>query len=200
MTDEIKAFIDGVLVADREAPRKQRHTARRIWERCRDELSCRAAEVTVRRYVRVRRRELGVGVDAFVPQHHALGAQAAVDFYEAHIDFPFGCRKAMIVTLRSEFSAASLHVAYPAQTQSALLEGIAEGLEFCGGVFATLRFDNLIQAVARVIRGERRIEQDRFIAFRSHYLFESSFTSPGIEAPTRKAASRTRSGASADAG
>lgn len=186
MTAEIKAFIDGILVADKEAPKKQRHTAKRIWQRCRDELGSSAAEVTVRRYVRGRRRELGVGIHAFVPQHHAVAAQAEVDFYEAFIDFPFGRRKAKIITTRSEFSAASLHVAYPSQTQSALLEGMALGLEFLGGVFARMRFDNLTQAVARVIRGERRIEQDRFIAFRSHYRFEASFTSPGIEGAHEK--------------
>lgn len=186
MTDQLKAFIDGILVADKEAPKKQRHSARRIWQRCRDELGSGAAEVTVRRYVRGRRRELGVGIQAFVPQHHAVGAQAEVDFYEAFIDFPFGRRKAKIIIVRSEFSAASLHIAYPSQTQSALLEGIALGLEFSGGVFLRMRFDNLTQAVARVIRGERRLEQDRFIAFRSHYLFESSFTSPGIEGAHEK--------------
>jgi hypothetical protein len=49
-----------------------------------------------------------------------------------------------------------------------------------------MRFDNLRQAVARVIRGQRRVEQDRFVAFRSHYLFESSFTSPGIEGAHEK--------------
>ena len=181
MTADLKAFIDGILLVDKEAPRKQRHSARRIWQRLTDELGSSAAEVTVRRYVRGRRRELGVGINAFVPQHHAIGAQAEVDFYEAFIDFPFGRRKAKIITVRSEFSAASLHIAYPSQTQSALLEGIALGLEFLGGVFVRMRFDNLTQAVARVVSGERRIEQDRFIAFRSHYLFESSFTSPGIE-------------------
>lgn len=185
MTAEVKAFIDGILVADKDAPKKQRHSARRIWQRCSDELGS-AAEVTIRRYVRGRRRELGVGIHAFVPQHHAIGAQAEVDFYEAFIDFSFGRRKAKIITVRSEFSAASLHIAYPSQTQAALLEGIALGLEFLGGVFARMRFDNLTQAVARVIRGERRIEQDRFIAFRSHYLFESSFTSPGIEGAHEK--------------
>jgi len=186
MTDDLKAFIDGILVADKDAPKKQRHTARRLWQRCRDEFGSSVAEVTIRRYVRGRRRELGVGIQAFVPQHHAIGVQAEVDFYEAVIDFPFGRRKAKIITVRSEFSAASLHIAYPAQTQSALIEGISLGLEFLGGVFASMRFDNLTQAVARIVRGERRIEQDRFIAFRSHYLFESSFTSPGIEGAHEK--------------
>src|SRR3970282_1279928 len=57
-------------------------------------------------------------------------------------------------------------------------DGIARGLEFLGGVYEVMRFDNLTQAVARVLKGHRRQEQDRFIAFRSHYGFASSFTTP----------------------
>ncbi len=186
LTEEARAFIDGVLLADRRAPRKQRHTARRIWQRLRDELGCTAAESTVRGFVRERRQELGVGIQAFVPQHHPPGAQGEVDFYEAHFAFPSGLEKAQVISVRSEFSAAALHVAYPAQTQTALLDGICRGLEFVGGVFPIMRFDNLRQAVARVIRGQRRVEQDRFVAFRSHYLFEASFTSPGIEGAHEK--------------
>lgn len=186
LTDEARAFVDGVLLADRRAPRKQRHTARRIWQRLRDELGCTAAESTVRGYVAERRRELGLGAQAFVPQNHPPGAQGEVDFYEAHFSFPWGLEKAQVICVRSEFSAGALHVAYPAQTQAALLDGISRGLEFVGGVFARMRFDNLRQAVARVISGQRRVEQDRFVAFRPHYLFESSFTSPGIEGAHEK--------------
>ncbi len=43
-----------------------------------------------------------------------------------------------------------------------------------------IRFDNLSQAIARVLRGTKRVEQDRFVAFRSHYGFKASFTTPGI--------------------
>ncbi len=186
LTSEVRAFIDGILLADRRAPRKQRHTARRIWQRLRDELDCRAAESTVRAYVRERRQALGVGIRVFVPQHHPPGAQGEVDFYEAYFQFPWGQERAQVISVRSEFSAAALHVAYPAQTQTALLDGIERGLQFVGGVFAVMRFDNLRQAVARVIRGQPRVEQDRFIAFRSHYLFDASFTSPGIEGAHEK--------------
>jgi transposase len=186
LTEEVRSFIDGVLLADRRAPRKQRHTARRIFQRARDELGSIAAEPTVRQYVRERRRELGIGVEAFVPQHHPPGAQGEVDFYEAILEFPHGPQKAQIIAVRSEFSAAALHTAYPRQTQTAFLEGIARGLSFAGGAFGRMRFDNLKPAVAKVVRGQRRIEQDRFIAFRSHYLFESSFTSLGIEGAHEK--------------
>lgn len=186
LTEEARAFVDGILLADRRAPRKQRHTARRIWQRLRDELGCTAAESTVRAFVRERRQQLGVGIQAFVPQHHPPGAQGEVDFYEAEFAFPWGPEKAYVISVRSEFSAAALHVAYPAQTQTALLDGIGRALEFAGGVFPIMRFDNLRLAVARVIRGQPRVEQDRFVAFRSHYLFEASFTSLGIEGAHEK--------------
>jgi len=143
-------------------------------------------ESTVRRYVCQRRRELGVGTQVFVPQSHCIGAQAEADFYEAEIDFPLGRQTAQIITLRSEFSAAALHIAYPRQIQAALLEGIELGLIFQGGVFEVLRLDNLRLAVSKTLAGNRRREQDRFIAFRSHYLFRSSFTSLGIQGAHEK--------------
>lgn len=180
MTGEVKAFIDGVLAADRTAPRKQRHTARRIWQRTVEEIGATAGESTVRKYVGRRRRELAIGVEAFVPQYHAAGAQGETDFYEADFDFPWGRETASIIVLRSEFSAADHHRAYPAQNQTAFLDGLEHGLHFMGGAFATLRLDNLSDAVAKILRGGRRKEQDRFVAFRSHYAMGASYTTPGI--------------------
>ena len=53
-------FIDAILEADRKSPRKQRHTAKRIWERIRAEVpGCTAAERTVRQYVEHRKEALG---------------------------------------------------------------------------------------------------------------------------------------------
>src|SRR2546429_633372 len=186
LVDPVKSFIEEILMSDRTAPRKQRHTAHRIWQRVRDELGVAVAESTVRAYVSERRRELGFGQRVFVPQHHEIGAQAEADFYEADFDFPWGRERAQVIALRSEFSAAALHVAYPSQTQSGFLEGLEKGLQFLGGGFAVVRFDNLPLAVKKVIRGARRLQADRFIAFRSHYLFEASFTTPGIEGAHEK--------------
>lgn len=136
----------------------------------------------------------------FVPQSHCIGAQGEADFYEAEIDFPLGRQTAQIITLRSEFSAAALHIAYPRQIQAALLEGIELGLIFQGGVFEVLRLDNLRLAVSKTLAGNRRREQDRFIAFRSHYLFRSSFTSLGIQGAHEKGGVETKSGAFAGGG
>jgi transposase len=186
LTPETKAFLDQVLISDRTAPRKQRHTARRMWQRLRAEKGSDVAEATVRAYVRKRRRELGVGVQVFVPQHHPCGAQVEADFYQAKVDFPWGRETAHIIALRSEFSGASLHTAYPQVTQAALLDGIEKGFHFHGGVFPVVRLDNLAEAVQKILKGGSRREQDRFIAFRSHHHFESSFTSPGVEGAHEK--------------
>ena len=79
-----RAVIDAWLLADRQAPRKQRHTAKRIHQRLVDEHGADVAEVTVRQYVRARKRQLGWPVgDVFVPQVHAPGVEAEFDWGEA---------------------------------------------------------------------------------------------------------------------
>ena len=132
LTTEVRRFIDAVITADRAAPRKQRHTARRIWQRVCSELGARIGESTVRAYVADRRRELGIGVGAFVPQHHPDAHQAEVDFYEV-IELAEETHKAQIITVRAEASGAAFHRAYPRQTQSALLDGIAGAWSFSAG-------------------------------------------------------------------
>ena len=76
-----KATIDGGLEADRDAPKKQRHTARRVWQRLVEEHGADVGESTVRRYVsEARRRQPMVLREVTVPQHHPLGEEAEVDF------------------------------------------------------------------------------------------------------------------------
>jgi transposase-like protein len=80
-------FIDEILESDRKAPRKQRHTAHRIWVRLRKEKpEIEVVESTVRRYVRQRKRDMGLksGGETFVPQSYRWGHEAQVDFYEPH--------------------------------------------------------------------------------------------------------------------
>src|SRR3712207_2062368 len=83
--EPVEAFIDRILEEDRRAPRKQRHTARRIYHRLRTEMPDYAiAESTVRNYVNERKRVLGLlGREVYVPQCYAWGSQAQVDWYEA---------------------------------------------------------------------------------------------------------------------
>ncbi len=76
-------------------------------------------------------------------------------------------------------SGAAFHRAYRRATQQAFLEAHELALAYFGGVFRTLRYDNLSSAVKRILRGARREETARFVAFRSHWRFASEFCTPG---------------------
>ena len=184
---EFGEVIDGWLTADLEAPRKQRHTAKRVWRRLVDEHGVEVAETTVRDHVRKRRRELGLAArEVFVPQIHAPGVTAEVDWGEADVDLAGARTRVHLFFMRSCFSGAAFSMASPVETQQAFLEGHALGFEWFDGVFAEVRYDNLGSAVKQVLKGRRRVESDRFVAMRSHYLFDSLFTTPGIEGAHEK--------------
>ena len=163
-------FIDAVLEADRRAPRKQRHTAHRIYVRLRRERpECQIAESTVRRYVRERRLALGLlRRETFVPQSYAWGSEAQVDWYEAEADLGEERQRLQVFVMRSMASGGAFHRAYPRATQQAFLEAHQLGFRYFGGVFTRLRYDNLPLVVKKVLRGFRREETARFVAFRSH--------------------------------
>ena len=173
-------FVDAILEADRKAPRKQRHTAHRIWERMQHELpQCRIAERTVREYIQYRKIELGLKVrETCVPQSYAWGSEAQVDWYEAHADLGGDRVKLQVFAMRSMASGAAFHCAYRHATQQAFLEAHERAFAYFGGVFRKLRYDNLSAAVKKILRGNRREETARFIAFRSHWRFEAEFCTP----------------------
>jgi transposase len=184
---EYRELIDEWLLADREAPRKQRHTAKRVWRRLVDEHGADVAETTVRDLVRRRRRELGLSVaEVFVPQVHAAARTAEVDWGQAEVCLAGVATTVHLFFMRSCFSGAAFAMASPVETQQAFLEGHAQAFVWFGGVFAELRYDNLTSAVKQVLKGRRRVESDRFVAMRSHYLFESIFTTPGIRGAHEK--------------
>lgn len=91
--EPVKAFIDEILEGDRKAPRKQRHTAHRIWQRIRRERpECQIGESTVRRYVRAQRQATGTQgkAEVFIDQSYDWGVEAQVDWYEAVADLGAG--------------------------------------------------------------------------------------------------------------
>jgi hypothetical protein len=174
------AFIDEILELDRKAPRKQRHTAHRIWQRICIELpECRICERTVRLYVHQRKIALGlVFHETFVPQSYQWGVEAQVDWYEAYADLSSERTKLQVFSMRSMASGAAFHCAYLHATQQAFLEAHELAFAFFTGVFRRLRYDNLTAAVKKILRGYQREETARFVAFRSHWRFESEFCTP----------------------
>lgn len=178
--DAVKGFIERILRDDERAPRKQRHTAHRIFSRLQSELpEAEVAERSVRQYVEEIRMAIGLAKrEVFVPQHYEYGAEAQVDWYEATICLGGINQVLQFFCLRASASGAAFHRAYLRATQSAFLEAHEKAFEHFGGVFKRLRYDNLKAAVKRVLRGSHREETTRFIAFRSHYGYEGSFCNP----------------------
>ena len=177
----VKEYIDRILESDREAPRKQRHTSHRIWTRLRAEHpEYEISESQLRRYVRRRKHELGLsGSEVFVPQSYHFGQEAQVDWYEATVKLGIAEPQTLyIFAMRSMASGDAFHRAYTHATQQALLEGHEKAFAYFGGVFRTLRYDNMKSAVKKILRGYQRIETDRMIAFRSHWGYQSEYCNP----------------------
>jgi transposase len=185
-SEAIKAVIHGWLETDKKAPRKQQHTGRRIYERLVSEHQFEGAEPTVRKYLGDYRKRMGLNTKVFIPQVHLAGEEAEVDWYEAMVDFPQGRQKVQVFQMRACHSGREFHQAFFHQTQQAFLEAHVSAFAYFGGVFKVVRYDNLGSAVKKVLRGRKRIETERFIALRSHYLFEAQFCLPGIKGAHEK--------------
>jgi len=179
--EPVKAFIEAILQGDENAPRKQRHTAHRIWSRIRKELpEVEVAESSIRRYVRERKIELKlIKHETFIPQSYAWGQEAQVDWYEAAADIEGERQKAYVFCMRSMASGGAFHCSFPHASQQAFLEAHERAFAYFGGVFGLCRYDNLKSAVKKILRGHQRDETTRFIAFRSHWGFQSEFCTPG---------------------
>ena len=177
MLDPVKPLIDAMLRSDVDAPKKQRHTARRVLARLVDEHG--AVDLsysTVRDYVAKRRPEIaaeaGKPLEAgCVPQTHPPAAEGEVDFHDLWVILAGVKTKTALFTMRLSFSGRAAHRVSLSQGQEAFLESHVYAFERLGGVpLDKIRYDNLKPAVSRVLCGRTRQETDRWVAFRSHYL------------------------------
>jgi transposase len=172
----IRAWLD----EDRSAPRKQRHTARRVWQRLVEEHAVPVAESTVRQHVRELRAELGSGIGMVtIVACHPPGEEAEVDFGEATILLAAEPTVVHLFHLRLSCSGKAVTLGFLAPEQTAFLEGHAIAFERIGGLPVRIRYDNLTSAVAKVLKGRDRVETDRFALLRSHFAFDAFFCLPG---------------------
>lgn len=169
------------LVADRSVARKQRHTARRVHQRLSEECGASLAESTVRAFVAQVNFELDNTLFAVtVPQTHAPGAEAEVDFGEFVAFIDGVAVKCWMFCMRLSASGVGFHLAFSHQAQEAFFEGHVQGFRHFEGVPARIRYDNLKAAVVKILIGRDRTENERFVALRSHYGYDSFFCAPGI--------------------
>jgi transposase len=175
------------LIEDQAAPRKQRHTARRIWQRLVEEEDARVGESTVRNLVARLRTEIGADpCQVMVPQTHPPAAEAEVDFGEFTASIAGQLMKLYMFCMRLSHSGKAFHVGYANQTQESFLDGHVRAFEAFGGVPGMIRYDNLKPAVIRIALGRERFEHPRFVAMRSHYGYDSFFCVPGVEGAHEK--------------
>jgi transposase len=175
-----KPTIEGWLKDDLAAPRKQRHTARRVWQRLLDEHGALIGESTVRAYVSEVRRALLSGIDEVtIVALHGPGEEAEVDFGEATVILAGEPTTVHIFHLRLSHSGKAIHLPFLIEDQLAFLEGFSIAFERWGGVPAMIRLDNLKAAVAKILTGRDRIESERFTLLRSNYGFDRFSCIPG---------------------
>jgi transposase len=191
--DPAKALIDAMLREDLTAPRKQRHTARRVHARLIDEHGL--TEITystVRDYVHERRPQIWAEAgrspdEVFISQVHEPGAHAEVDYADLWVELSGVKTKTFLFTLRLSYSGRAVHRAFASQCQESFLEGHVHAFTQLGGVpVVHIRYDNLKNAVTRVLFGRTRIESTRWITFRSHYGFDAFYCRPGVEGAHEK--------------
>ena len=167
--------IDAILESDKTAPPKQKHTAKRIFERLRIEHSFSGGYTVVKDYVRLARMRAR---EMFVPLVHPPG-HAQVDFGEC-IGVIGGVRtKLHVFCFDLPQSDACFIKAYPAETTEAFLDGHVSAFTFFGGVPISILYDNLKIAVARILGDGKRQRTRAFTELVSHYLFQERFGRPG---------------------
>jgi transposase len=182
-----REVIRGWLRTDEQLPRKQRHTAHRVWQRLVDEYGAQVGESTVRAFVAQVKAERRTGVAVVtVPQTHPPGQEAEVDFGEIRSWVAGTSEKLWLFVLRLSCSGKAVHVAYANTAQESFLDGFVIAFDRLGGVPARVRLDNLKPAVIRVLLGRERLENPRFVALRSHYGFDAFYCQPGIEGAHEK--------------
>jgi len=173
--DPFRGVIDRILAEDGTRPKKQRHTAKRIFERLRHEHGFSGGPTIVKDYVRQQRRQ---AQEMFVPLVHPPGHGQA-DFGEAQVVIGGVEQTAHFLAVDLPHSDACFVQAYPAETTEAFCEGHNAAFGFFGGVPQTMLYDNTTLAVARILGDGRRQRTRVFAELQSHYLFADRFGRPG---------------------
>jgi transposase len=173
--DPYKGVIDQILEVDQGLLKKQRHTAKRIYERLRDEHGFPGKYTIVKDYVRERSRRTR---EMFVPLSHPPG-HAQCDYGEALVIIGGVQRKAHYFAMDLPHSDGCYVKAYPAETTESFCDGHVSAFAFLGGVPQSIVYDNTTLAVAKILGDGRRRRTRVFSELQSHYLFEDRFGRPG---------------------
>lgn len=161
--------IEEILKEDQAMPRKQRHTAKRIWERLREE-GFTGGYTVVKDAVRDLTKQ---NQEVFVPLVHRPG-EAQVDFGHALAKVNGRLRKVAFFVMALPYSDASFVMAFERECTETFWEGHVRAFEFFGGVPRRITYDNTKVAVSQILGRARRLTQG-FLQLKSHHLFDHHF-------------------------
>ena len=169
--DQYRPLIISWLEEDAKSWHKQRHTAKRIWERLVAEEGAKVSDSTVRHYVCRLKKELGIGKERFLDLVWAPG-EAQADFGEADF-YVMGVRRRLsYFVLAFPFSNVGLAQVFPGENAECVCQALKDIFEYIGGVPARIVFDN----AGRI--GDNVRTTELFSAFAAHYGFAFSFCNP----------------------
>lgn len=169
--ESVRQAIETILEADRDVPAKQRHTARRIYQRLCDEHGFVGSESSVRRWLHDLAHQPR---EVFVPLTQKPG-DAQVDFGQARVILGGERMHAALFVLSLPFSDAIFACLFPRECTESFQEGHRRAFVFFQGVPQRIRYDNSKIAVARIVGGRGRQTTPEFFRLQSHYLFASEF-------------------------
>ena len=173
--DGFSAIIDQWLREDLGRLKKQRHTAKRVFERLRGEHGFSGGYTIVKDYVREHGRR---SREMFVPLHHPPG-HAQADFGEALVEIGGVEQKAHFFALDLPHSDACYIRAYPAATAEAWMDGHVHAFAFFDRVPQSILYDNDKCLVARILPDGVRKRAKLFSGFLSHYVIHDRYGRPG---------------------
>ena len=169
--DPFLETIHQILEADKQSPKKQRHTAIRVFERLRDEFGFTGGYTIVKDAVRAWKQ---THKEVFLPLDHPPG-QGQVDYGFAEVVLAGEPTKVALLVMTLPFSDALFIQAFPRECTESFLEGHKRACKFFGGVPKRISYDNAKVAVAKITGTRDRKVTREFQRLQSHYLFESHF-------------------------
>jgi len=171
-----KARIEELLAENERLPRKQRRTGHQIFLVLQTEKYA-GSESGVLHYLwQLRKAKRAAKV--YLPLEFEPGQDAQVDWGEAEVILAGEPVTVQLFLLRLSYSRKLFVMAFPSQKQESFLAGHVAAFHYFGGVPQRISYDNLKTAVKKIFIGPEREEQESFILFRSHYLFESHYCNP----------------------
>jgi transposase len=179
-----QATIDAILLEDKLSKKKQRHTAKRIYERLLEQCHQTGTELhcsyrTICLYVTRKKREIyGSQKDFMFELIHQAG-EAQADFGDA--DFKENGKKIQgkYLVLTFPYSNAGYSLMFRGENAECLLTGLRSFFEYIGGVPNRIWFDNPSSMVTKVHKDGERTCTEEFLRFKQHYGFEAVFCNTG---------------------